>query len=167
MNNFDSDSRYQRDSKRLRESINKLLNTLKILQTQLDTLLSHGTDVMEKADNAIKLLNCQWFTNIGAGQRGLNQCLSAIVNRVHQLGQKLNKPECLSLDLKSRYIQSDLGKCANLQNHTVNEGDIIKGGNIIKGMDAKNTDAMLDKLMLDGGYSREQSTRILNAMMIL
>ena len=167
MNNFDSDSRYQRDSKRLRESINKLLNTLKILQTQLDTLLSHGTDVMEKADNAIKLLNCQWFTNIGAGQRGLNQCLSAIVNRVHQLGQKLNKPECLSLDLKSPYIQSDLGKCANLQNHTVNEGDIIKGGNIIKGMDAKNTDAMLDKLMLDGGYSREQATRILNAMMIL
>ncbi|MBX3457219.1 MAG: hypothetical protein KF820_02510 [Candidatus Paracaedibacteraceae bacterium] len=167
MNNFDSDSRYQRDSKRLRESINKLLNTLETLQIQLDTLLSHGTDVMEKADNAIKLLNCQWFPNIGAGQRGLSQCLSAIGDRVHQLGQQLKKPECLSLDFKSRYIQSDLDKCAHRQNYTVNEGDIIKGGNIIKGMDAKNTDAMLDKLMLDGGYSRDQATEILKGMMIL
>ncbi len=171
MNGFDSDIRYQKESRAFREPVDTLLANLASLQKQLNEASHQGDTITKKVDTAVKLLNCKWFRGISAGQRGLNQCLSAIMDRVRQLGTQTNKPQCTTIDfdLKSPYIESDLDKCSahRAPPTSVNEGDLVKAGRIIQGMKLDDTDAMINKLMLEGGYSHEQATKILEDMMIL
>ncbi len=169
MNGFDSDIRYQKESRAFRKPVDTLLANLLSLQKQLDEASHQGNTITKKVDTAVKLLNCKWFRGISAGQRGLDQCLSAIIDRVRQLGTKTNKPQCTTIDLKSPYIEVDLNKCSahSARSTSVNEGDLVKAGRIIQGMKLDDTDAMINKLMLEGGYSHEQATKILEDMLIL
>jgi hypothetical protein len=111
MVNFEDDSRYQRDSKLIRERFDFAKKSLFDLQTALQQSLDTADTGMAAINDAIKNLGCKWFQNIGAGNRGLSQCMSAIADRVRQLGRMLNKPGCQTFDPKSAYITSDLDRC--------------------------------------------------------
>ena len=169
MINFENDTRYLRESKIPRAQFDFAKNSLFNLQTALQKSLKTADIGMAAVNDAIKNLGCKWFQNIGAGGPGLNKCMSAMADRVRQLGALLKKPECKKIDIKSPYLLTDLDQCSlkTVRAVAVNEGDLIKGGQIIRGMDGDNTDAMIHRLMEQGGYSRDQATNILKQMMIL